>query len=168
MTQKTWIFLLLFLYGAGERGNENEKSWRSEPAFLPNHQTASGIPQWWSFRSARKKAGGPGVRWKRIPSGMGTFDLVDLRPETFAAAFPICGGGDPRTARNISSITSFWIFHGTEDKVVDPAYSVEMAAALQRQKGKEKLTLYPGVSHNSGENALAEPDLLPWIFSNSR
>jgi len=43
-----------------------------------------------------------------------------------------------------------------------------MAAALKKQKGKIRLTLYPGTGHNSRDNASAEPELLPWVFSNRR
>jgi predicted peptidase len=100
--------------------------------------------------------------------GMGTFDLLTLRPKTFAAAFPICGGGNPRKTRKISRVTSFWIFHGAEDEEVDPKYSETMAEALEKHKGKVKLTIYPGIGHNSWDDAFAEPELLPWIFSNRR
>jgi predicted peptidase len=100
--------------------------------------------------------------------GMGTFDLVSLKPRTFAAAFPICGGGNPGTARKISRVTSFWIFHGAEDDVVDPEYSAVMAEALKKHKGKVKFTIYPDTDHNSWDKAFAEPELLPWVFSNRR
>jgi predicted esterase len=76
--------------------------------------------------------------------------------------------GNPKTARKISKVTSFWIFHGAEDDVVDPKYSEEMAAALKKHKGKVKLTMYPGTGHNSWVNAFAEKDLLPWVFSHRR
>ena len=100
--------------------------------------------------------------------GMGTFDLLSLKPDIFAAAFPICGGGNPRTARKISRVTAFWIFHGAEDETVDPQYSEEMAAALKKHKGDVKLTIYPGTGHNSWDSAFAEKDLLPWVFSHRR
>jgi predicted peptidase len=100
--------------------------------------------------------------------GMGTFDLLSLRPGIFAAAFPICGGGDPGTARKISRVTAVWIFHGAADDVVDPEYSETMAAALKKHKGEVKLTIYPGTGHNSWDHAFAEKDLLPWVFSHRR
>jgi hypothetical protein len=43
-----------------------------------------------------------------------------------------------------------------------------MAAALKKHKGNVKLTVYPGTGHNSWDKAFAEPELLPWIFSNRR
>ena len=99
--------------------------------------------------------------------GMGTFDLVKRLPETFAAAFPICGGANPAIAPKLKS-TNWWIFHGLKDNVVNPEYSKQMAAALKSEGAKVKLTLYPEANHNSWDSAFAEKDLLPWLFSNKR
>jgi predicted peptidase len=100
--------------------------------------------------------------------GMGTFDLLAIRPGTFAAAFPICGGGNTRTAGKISRKTAFWIFHGAEDPAVAPEYSIAMAHAIRKRKGSVKLTIYPETGHNSWESAFKEKELLPWIFSHRR
>lgn len=54
--------------------------------------------------------------------GMGTFELVARNPKLFAAAFPICGGGDPSSAKKLQK-TKWWVFHGAKDDVVPPAYS---------------------------------------------
>src|SRR5690606_1633567 len=43
--------------------------------------------------------------------GMGTFELVNRMPQTFAAAIPICGGADTATAPNLKG-TGWWVFHG--------------------------------------------------------
>jgi predicted peptidase len=206
--------LLLFLHGAGERGNDNEKqlvhgaSLFADPSNRRDFPAVVVFPQcpeddWWArmessedpdgnriFTFHSKGSPNPAMRLvldlldelvnaayiddERVylggPSmgGMGTFDLLTLRPKTFAAAFPICGGGNPRTARKISRVTSFWIFHGAEDKVVDPEYSEVMADALKKHNGKVKLTIYPETGHNSWDSAFAEPELLPWVFSNRR
>lgn len=99
--------------------------------------------------------------------GMGTFELVNRRPETFAAAVPICGGGNIKTAKNLKSV-SWWVFHGAKDNVVLPRFSEEMVAAMKRNKVNVKFTLYPEANHNSWDAAFAEPQLLEWLFSNKR
>jgi predicted peptidase len=94
--------------------------------------------------------------------GMGTFEAVHRFPDTFAAALPICGGGD--TARYHKVKTPFWVFHGTDDGVVDVNYSRAMVAKLKEEKVKVTYTEYPGVNHNSWDSAFTEPDFLKWMF----
>lgn len=94
--------------------------------------------------------------------GMGTFEAVHRYPDTFAAALPICGGGDTLRYRKVR--TPFWVFHGTDDAVVDVSYSRAMVAKLKEEKVKVKYTEYPGVNHNSWDNAFSEPDFLKWMF----
>lgn len=96
--------------------------------------------------------------------GMGTFEAVHRYPEMFAAAMPICGGGDEE--RYQKSRTPFWVFHGSIDAVVNVKYSHAMVAKLKFQKMKVKYSEYPGVNHNSWDNAFAEPEFLSWMFSN--
>lgn len=99
--------------------------------------------------------------------GMGTFEIAWRNPKLFAAAFPICGGGDPATAKDIRKI-NWWVFHGAKDDIVPPAYSETMVTALKAAKADVKYTLYPNANHNSWDPAFAEPDLLPWLFSQKR
>ncbi|MFT3682203.1 MAG: alpha/beta hydrolase-fold protein [Ferruginibacter sp.] len=99
--------------------------------------------------------------------GMGTFEMVRRNPGVFAAAFPICGGGATGTAAKMKDV-NWWIFHGDADAVVPPKLSQEMVDALKAAGAPVKFTLYPGVNHNSWDNAFVEPDLVPWLFSNKR
>jgi predicted peptidase len=96
--------------------------------------------------------------------GMGTFELVRRQPKVFAAAISICGGADTASAPLIK-YTSWWIFHGMKDDVVDPQLSIQMNAALKNAGADVQLTLYPNDNHNSWDDALAEKNLLPWLFS---
>lgn len=98
--------------------------------------------------------------------GMGTFDAIKNNPKTFAAAFSICGGANPAIAKRISK-PSWWIFHGDADSVVPVQYSQQMYDSLKSQGADVKLTIYPGVNHDSWTNAFAEPKLLEWLFSKS-
>lgn len=96
--------------------------------------------------------------------GMGTFELVRRQPHIFAAAFSICGGADTTTAPEIK-YTSWWLFHGLKDDVVNPEYTIQMNEALKKAGADVQLTLYPNDNHNSWDDALAERNLLPWLFS---
>jgi len=99
--------------------------------------------------------------------GMGTFELVRRKPKLFAAAFPICGGANPATARKLTR-PHWWIFHGEKDDVVNPQLSKDMAAAIKNAGGNVMLTLYPDANHNSWDSTFSEKDLLPWLFSNHK
>lgn len=99
--------------------------------------------------------------------GFGTFELVRRNPKLFAAAFPICGGANPITAKKMKHL-DWWVFHGEADKVVPPRYSTQMVDAMKKDGLSVKYSLYPGVGHNSWDNAFAEPELLPWLFSKSK
>ena len=99
--------------------------------------------------------------------GMGTFELVRRNPKMFAAAFPICGGANPLISKRLRKL-DWWVFHGDADNVVPEKYSADMVEAMGNQKINVKYTVYKGVGHNSWDNAFAEPDLLPWLFSKSK
>lgn len=99
--------------------------------------------------------------------GMGTFEMVRRNPKTFAAAFPICGGAHPDTAAKLTG-PAWWVFHGDQDGAVHHSYSQLMATALKTAGAEVKFSLYPGVGHNSWDNAFQEADLLPWMFAKSK
>ena len=100
--------------------------------------------------------------------GMGTFVILNLRPEMFAAATPICGDGDPNSVKNYSKKVPIWIFHGSDDTVVSPKNSLKMAKAIIENGGSPKITFYENVDHGSWNNAFAEKDFLKWIHSKSK
>lgn len=99
--------------------------------------------------------------------GFGTFDLLARQPNRFAAAAPICGGGNSLLTC-LYKETPVWIFHGALDRVVPVENSRKMVAALKDCKGNVKYTEYPDYDHNSWDGAFAEPDFLSWFFSHSR
>jgi predicted peptidase len=96
--------------------------------------------------------------------GMGTYEIVYRNPGLFAAAAAICGGGDSKAYSKKQTSTRFWVFHGDIDAVVDVKHSRVMYDRLKELKANVKYTEYPGVNHNSWDNAYAEPDFLPWMF----
>lgn len=96
--------------------------------------------------------------------GFGVWELLWRMPEKIAAAAPICGGGPVEMAYRMAEVP-VWAFHGIDDAVVHPRFSRRMIPALQEHGGQAKVTLYPGVNHNSWDYAFQEPDYLSWMFS---
>jgi predicted peptidase len=100
--------------------------------------------------------------------GMGTFEAVAREPKLFAAAAPICGGGDTKSYNASIAKVPFWVFHGADDPVVNVKLSRDMVEKLKSLSATVKYTEYPGVGHDSWNNAFAEPDFLKWLFSNKK
>lgn len=99
--------------------------------------------------------------------GFATWDLITRHPATFAAAVPVCGGADEAKAPLIKDLP-LWVFHGEKDTVVKTLRSRNMVAALQQAGASPKYTQYPNVGHDAWSKAYADPDLLPWLFSQQR
>lgn len=100
--------------------------------------------------------------------GFGAFEALWRRPDLFAAAFPICGGGAPGKASVYAKALPIWIFHGDADPVVPVSLSRQMRDALQKTTANIRYTEYPGVGHDSWKNAFQEKELLPWLFSQQK
>jgi|SRR5665213_869651 len=95
--------------------------------------------------------------------GFGTYDAIERHPEIFAAAVPVCGGGDVSKASEIAHIP-IWIFHGSEDPTVNPQYSLDMAEALRKAGAHPGLTMYPETGHFSWIAAYSDPAMMEWLF----
>ncbi|MDA7619525.1 prolyl oligopeptidase family serine peptidase [bacterium] len=201
--------LVLFLHGAGERGDNNKSQlvhgvkdllkWletNKESAVVVAPQCNRGT--WWADLSGNFKDPKDGTLSKK-PSdmlsmvfevvdklakkhkvdpnriyvtglsmgGFGTFGSVAHRPDFFAAAMPVCGGGDAKTAAKMAQVP-FWVFHGDADKVVPVACSRVMAKALKDAGAEVKLTEYPGVGHDSWTQTYRSPQTWKWLFSQKK
>lgn len=99
--------------------------------------------------------------------GYGTWDALARRPSFFAAAIPICGGGDPKTAERFANVP-LWCFHGDQDEAVPVKRSREMVDALKAAGGMPKYTEYAGVGHNSWAQTYADPGVFEWLFTQLR
>ena len=100
--------------------------------------------------------------------GMGTFESVYRYPDMYAAALPICGGGDVNHYDKRVAKVPFWVFHGAADAVVNVKLSQEMVEKLKSLKAEVRYSEYPGVNHDSWNNAFAEPDYLSWMLLHKR
>ncbi|MBL8047737.1 MAG: dienelactone hydrolase family protein [Chthonomonas sp.] len=99
--------------------------------------------------------------------GNGTFALATKLRWHFAAIAPVCGWCDPATAAKELVNIPLWAFHGATDDVVKPSGSILAVEALREAGATPKLTLYPGVGHNSWEKAYMEEALPKWFLSHT-
>lgn len=201
--------LVLFLHGAGERGDDNKAQLKhgipdllkwlevnKESAVVIAPQCNLGV--WWAnlhgdFRSPEggdledkpsammtmvfevvdRLAKEHQVDPKRIyvtglsMGGFGSFAAVARRPGFFAAAMPICGGGDPKTAVKMKDVP-FWVFHGKSDNVVPLNASAIMVDALKKAGTQVEFTQYPGVGHDSWSATYRERKVWKWLFEQKK
>lgn len=95
------------------------------------------------------------------------------RPDRFAAAVPICAGAKfislaPSELGREFAHLPIWILHGDADEVISVDVSRRLVQALRDAGGTPKYTEYPGVGHNSWEIAYRDPELIEWLFAQSR
>ena len=99
--------------------------------------------------------------------GFGTFALAAARPELFAAAVPVCGGGNVTKASELAKVP-LWVFHTIDDPVILVFESKAMVAAIQKAGGQVKYTEYSLGLHNAWDRAYNDPDMLEWVFAQKR
>lgn len=199
--------LILFLHGAGERGDDNEKQLKYLPEYMATPAMREKFPCYLIAPQCRSGKKWVDVDWSRLeptpapkePShqlkvaiaamqklvenapvdrdrvyltglsmgGYGTWDLAARHPEWFAAAAPICGGGDESKAKQYVGLP-LWAFHGDQDRAVPLIRTTRMIDAIREAGGEPKLTVYEGVGHNSWDPAYKESELLSWMFEQRR
>lgn len=98
--------------------------------------------------------------------GYGTWQLAAEYPGRFAAAVPVCGGGNPKNADALKE-TPIWAFHGAKDDVVPLSESEDMVEAIQAAGGDVLLTVYPEANHNSWTETYDNKELYDWFLEHS-
>ena len=99
---------------------------------------------------------------------IGTWAMLARFPDTFAAAVPVCGAGDPAQAASYAQVP-IWVFHGKRDTIVSVSYAHEMVIALKEAGSTVvKYTEYPWENHACWELAYREEELFPWMFAQIR
>jgi predicted peptidase len=96
--------------------------------------------------------------------GYGTWNVITQRPDVFAAAIPLCGGGDPEMAVRIASMP-LWVFHGRRDTVIPATESREMIEAIQKAGGHPRYTEYDRLGHDIWKQTFKQPDIVLWLFA---
>jgi predicted peptidase len=195
--------LVLFLHGAGERGDDNaiqlvhgmadlcsDEMMLRHPAFViapqcPNGEKWSNVD--WSARSSTLPDDPSDSMTATIEAiealseefpidqqrlyitglsmgGYGTWDALARYPNKFAAAIPVCGGGDPAQAEHMLQ-TPIWVFHGDEDSAVPVERSREMVNSLRESGASPIYTEYEGVGHDSWTETYHNRVVWDWMFS---
>lgn len=96
--------------------------------------------------------------------GFGTMDILYRRPNMFAAAVAICGGGNSRFQSKFKHVP-LWIFHGAKDLVIPVALSRKIVESCKALEMDYRYTEYPEGGHDVWNQAWSEPELVDWIFS---
>jgi len=182
--------LMIFLHGAGERGDDIERVKMHGPpkiaATQPNFPFVVVSPQcaaadWWTDDLYIKKLNklldliiaNYKVDTDRVyltglsMGGYGTWKWSAKNPERFAAILPICGGGDPETVKSIKDMPA-WVFHGAKDDVVPLAKSEEMVEALKQWGNTAKFTVYPDAEHDSWTETYNNPEVYQWLLQHKK
>lgn len=193
--QQRWP-LLVFLHGAGEKGNDAALVAKNGPPSLvrerPEFPFILLSPQC-PFGRYTWIADDVVVLIREIQSqyrvdpdrvyltglsmgGYGCWTLAGAYPELFAAVAPLCGGGDEvdvawAAKRNPKAVSSLpiWAFHGRRDPIVPLSESEDMVKAFQRAGCREvKLTVYPEAGHDCWTETYRNPALYDWFLSHRR
>lgn len=178
--------LIIFLHGAGERGNDLEKlkcycipklfSQNSEYHGLRVFTLSPQCPQektWIDFKRElfdlfdeicekypidKKCVSLCGISM----GGFGTWELALSQPERFSKIAPLCGGGMNWRAWYVKDIP-IRVYHGRRDDIVPLSQSEAMVNSVRLQGGNVEFTIYDDLSHNCWDRAFEETDLIEWL-----
>jgi len=180
--------LVLFLHGAGERGEDLEKVKKHGPPKLaargkqwPFICVSPQCPakSWWPKETEALKtllddvAARYHVDTDRVyltglsMGGFGTWALAIDQPNRFAAIAPICGKGDPKKVAAIKDVPT-WVFHGGKDKLVPLKASQVMVEALKAAGAAPKFTVYPDAGHDSWTATYNSAEFWKWLLAQRR
>ncbi|MBQ6819380.1 MAG: prolyl oligopeptidase family serine peptidase [Clostridia bacterium] len=99
--------------------------------------------------------------------GYGVWDLLARYPHTFAAAIPVCGGGDPTKASLMTDV-AIRTYHSADDPIVPVTGTRAMVEAVQKANGNISYTEYTNLSHSCWSRAFRATDQVSWLFSQVR
>ncbi|QDU81437.1 Phospholipase/Carboxylesterase [Polystyrenella longa] len=184
--QEKWP-LVLFLHGAGERGDDLEKvkvhgppmqaaAGREFPFILVAPQCPKGY--WWYPNELAGLLDQLEEKYNVDPDriyvtglsmgGYGTWSLASYCPERLAAVAPVCGGGVAYLTTEYQDL-AVWAFHGDQDSVVSLRSSEELIERLKKRGAKEiRFTVYEGIGHNSWTKAYDTPEFYDWLLQQRR
>jgi len=151
------------------------------PAFIfvpscPVGSSWGGHPAWGSSEALLYEAiealdnNEPGIDVKRryvtgiSIAGYGTWNVISARPDLFAAAMPLCGGGNPKLASKMVNV-AVWAFHGEKDINVPVNGSRETIRAIKKAGGHPKYTEFAGEGHNIWGQTISTPGVWDWLFA---
>jgi predicted peptidase len=180
--------MILFLHGAGERGDNVEfvKLWgppkiveeRDFP-FIVLSPLCPSDKSWANLLLPVKKLLDEITIKYRVDlsriyltglsmGGYGTFLMMENYPQYFAAYAPITGGGNPMAVTRYAHVPG-WVFTGDQDNVVPPHNSQVMVDSLKAHGADIKLTIYKGLGHwLAWEPVYGESGLFDWFLTKQK
>lgn len=178
--------MVLFLHGAGERGDSLDLvtvhgppklaiAGQSFPFILIAPQCPAG--ELWDADALHALVDEV-VRTYRVDEtrlyvtglsmgGYGTWDLAMRYPDRFAAIAPICGWGQRLLACRIKEVP-VWTFHGAKDQVILIDRTEELVNTLRQCDGDVQFTVYPEANHDSWTLTYENPQLYDWMLRQQR
>ncbi len=184
---KQWP-LLIFLHGAGERGQDLAGVFRHGPLrrvqegasfpFLIAAPQIDGQQFWACYTETLNSWLDELLRdWRIDPArvyltglsmgGTGTWMWGMAAPKRFAAIAPMCGTGICWCAGNLREVP-VWAFHGDADETVPVGESERMVERLTQSGGQARLTIYEGYGHDCWTEAYRREDLYEWLLSHRK
>jgi predicted peptidase len=178
--------MIVFLHGAGERGNDLEKiKAHGIPKLFSKDENYEGIrvitisPQcpeertWYDFKwdvisLIDEVADKYNVDKSKISlcgismGGFGTWEIALQIPEKLFKIAPICGGGMSWRAWYLRN-TPIRVYHGGLDNIVPLCMSEVMVNAIREQGGNVEFTIYEDLYHDCWTRAFEQTDLIAWL-----
>ncbi|QDT21628.1 prolyl oligopeptidase family serine peptidase [Gimesia chilikensis] len=99
--------------------------------------------------------------------GFGTWSLAAYTPYRFAALVPICGGGEKFWVKKIKHVP-IWVFHGAKDGAVPLDRSQTLVDVLKKEKADVSFTIYPEAGHDSWTETYNNPEVYEWLLKQKR
>jgi predicted peptidase len=99
----------------------------------------------------------------KSPSATSQQIAIDVQTHPFLSAPDIY-----RALAVLIAVTPIWIFHGDTDDSVPVKQSRQLVSALRSAGARVRYTEYRGAGHSIEDRALAEPELMPWLLSQTR
>ncbi len=179
--------LVLFLHGAGERGEDVQKVRLHGPLKeigkgrkIPAVVVAPQCPerQWWDadaltamvnqlerkYRIDRDRIYVTGLSM----GGFGTWALASAHPRRFAAIAPICGGGEAEDAPKLADVP-IWVTHGDQDQAVPLSASQTMVDAVRKAgNSRVQFTIVKGGGHDVWTDVYGSDAFYDWLFAQRR
>lgn len=118
----------------------------------------NGLPKEFNLDSARRYLTGVSM------GGHATWALLCQDTGLFAAAVPVCAGGDARRVTDSIARVPVWVFHSDDDHLVPVQQARDFVKAWRAHHGEVRYTEYTGVKHSSWTKAYVEPTMYDWLF----
>ena len=183
--QQKWP-LVLFLHGAGERGDDLTlvkkhgppkliEGGKDFPFIVVSPQCPKGT--WWVTEDVvalmKHIMQIHNVDKDRVyitglsMGGRGTWQVAGAMADEVAAIAPICGPSDVSVVEKIAHLP-IWVFHGAKDPAVKISHSEEMVKLLKEKGNEAKFTIYPEAMHDSWTETYDNQELYQWLLSHKR